>query len=132
MFALSHRSRSTALGAVVAALLILGLPGAAGARADADGTHAAPVNARGTNVAAPDQQVPIVSVEGTSYAAPDQVDRVTPVRPVERTPVSPIADADDSVPTSTLLALIALALGLAAIGYASWLAVRRTRSRAVV
>jgi serine/threonine protein kinase len=43
-----------------------------------------------------------------------------------------IDGTDDSGPTITLLALMALALGLAGVGFASWLAVSRKRGRATV
>ena len=112
MSALSHRSYQTVLGALIAALVIAVLPAAAAAaQPDAHGLPAARVNAPGTDVAAPDQQAP-------------RVDRTAPVGPAPK--------ADDSGPTVTLLALIALALGLAGVGFASWLAVSRKRGRATV
>ena len=134
MSALSHRSRSTVLSAIVAGLMMLALPAASGARPDTHGVPAAPVNAPGTNVAAPDQQAPrtVIRLHPSSLAA-TRVDRVEPISPVAPAPsVSPVDAADDSGPTITLLALIALGLGFAAIGYASWLAVSRKRSRATV
>jgi hypothetical protein len=133
MSALSHRSRSTVLSAIVAGLMMLAIPAAAGARPDTHGVPGAPVNAPGTDVAAPDQQAPrtVIRMHPTSIAAPDQVDRVAPISPVDRAPSGSPVD-DDSVPTTTLLALIALGLGFVAIGYASWLAVSRKRSRATV
>jgi hypothetical protein len=121
------------LSAIVAALMMLALPAVAGARPDTHGVPAAPVNAPGTDVAAQDQQAPraVIRVHPSSIAAPDQADRA-PVSPVDRAPsVRPVDTADDSGPI-TLLALIALGLGFAAIGYASWLAVSRKRSRATV
>jgi hypothetical protein len=127
MSALSHRSHQTVLSALVAALVMVALPAAAGARPDAHGVPAAPVNAPGTDVAAPDQQVlrSVVNAPGTDVAAPDQqAPRVDATGPIEGT--------DDSGPTITLLALIALALGLAGVGFASWLAVSRKRGRATV
>jgi hypothetical protein len=135
MSALSHRPRSTVLSAIVAGLMMLALPAAAGARPDTHGVPAAPVNAPGTDVAAPDQQAPrtVIRLHPSSLAATAQVDRVEPISPVDPAPsVSPVDAADDSGPTITLLALIALGLGFAAIGYASWLAVSRKRSRATV
>jgi len=72
-------------------------------------------------------------VRPASFAAPDQVDRANPVSPVDRTaPVSSVEGTDDRAPTITLLALIALALAFAGIGFASWLAVSRKRSRATI
>jgi hypothetical protein len=127
MSALSHRSHQAVLSALVAALVMVALPAAAGARPDAHGVPAAPVNAPGTDVAAPDQQVlrSVVNAPGTDVAAPDQqAPRVDATGPIEGT--------DDSGPTITLLALIALALGLAGVGFASWLAVSRKRGRATV
>ena len=135
MSALSHRSRSTVLSAIVAGLMMLALPAVAGARPDTHGVPGAPVNAPGTDVAAPDQQAPrtVITLHPNSLAATAKVDRVEPINPVDPAPsVSPVGVADDSGPTITLLALIALGLGLAAIGYASWLAVSRKRSRAAV
>ena len=131
---------------------MLALPAAAGARPDAHGVPAAPVNAPGTDVAAPDQQVQrsVVNARGTDVAAPDQQAPRIVIRPhgtgldlhgqVNGTaPVSPAPKADatgpmrrDSGPTIALLALIALALGLAGVGFASWLAVSRKRGRATV
>ena len=128
MSALSHRSHQAVLGALIAALVMVALPAAAGAQRDAHGVPAAPVNAPGTDVAAPDQQAPraIVNAPGTDVAASDQqaprVDRTAPIGPTPK--------ADDSGPTITLMALIALALGLAGVGFASWLAVSRKRGRA--
>jgi hypothetical protein len=93
------------------------------------------IHARGTDVAAPDQQAPrtVIRPHPSSLAASARVDRVEPIGPVEPAPsVSPVDAADDSGPTITFLALIALGLGFAAIGYASWLAVSRKRSRATV
>ena len=134
MSALSHRSRSTALGAIVAGLMMLALPAASGARPDTHGVPAAPVNAPGTDVAAPDQQSPrtAIRVHPSNLAATARVDRVEPVASAGRAPaVAPVDGSDDSGPI-TLLALIALGLGFAAIAYASWLAVSRKRSRATV
>ena len=111
MSALSHRSRRAVLGALIAALVMVALPAVAGAQPDAHGVPAAPVNAPGTDVAAPDQQAP-------------RVDRTAPVRPAPK--------ADDSGPTITLMAMIALALVLAGFGFASWIAVSRKRGRATV
>jgi hypothetical protein len=128
MSALSHRSHQAVLGAFIAALVMVVLPAAAGVQPDAHGVPAAPVNAPGTDVAAPDQQAPrvVVNAPGTDVAAPDQqaprVDRTAPVGPAPK--------ADGSGPTITLMALIALALGLAGVGFASWHAVSRKRGRA--
>jgi len=154
MSALSHRSHQAILSALVAALVMVALPAAAGARLDAHGVPAAPVNAPGTDVAAPDQQVQrsVVNAPGTDVAAPDQqappivlrrsgvtvashdrVHRTTPVDPAPKAEAAgPIDGTDDSEPTITLLALLALALGLAGVGFASWLAVSRKRGRATV
>ena len=135
MSALSHRSRSTVLSAIVAGLMVVALPAVAGARPDTHGVPGAPVNAPGTDVAAPDQQSPrtVVRLDPSSLSATAKVDRVEPIKAVDPAPsVSPVDVADDSGPTITLLALIALGLGFAAIGYASWLAVSRKRSRAAV
>lgn len=154
MSALSHRSHQAVLSALIAALVMVALPAAAGARPDAHGVPAAPVNAPGTDVAARDQQVQrsVVNAPGTDVAAPDQqgppvvnrprgtgvashdqVDRTAPVSPAPKADATgPIDGTDDSGPTITLLALIALALGLAGVGFASWLAVSRKRGRATV
>ena len=154
MSALSPRTHQAILGALIAALVMVALPAAAGAQADAHGVPAAPVNAPGTDVAARDQQVQrsVVNAPGTDVAAPDQqgprivlrrsgitvashdqVDRSAPVSPAPKADASgPIDGTDDSGPTITLLALIALALGLAGVGFASWLAVSRKRGRATV
>ncbi len=57
MSAPSHRPRRTALAAVAAAIAIAALPAPADARPVVDhGMPAIPVNARGTDVAAQDQQ----------------------------------------------------------------------------
>jgi hypothetical protein len=154
MSALSHRSHQAVLSAVIAALVMVALPAAAGARPDAHGVPVAPVNAPGTDVAARDQQVQrsvvnapgtdvaagdqqaprvVIRPRGTSVASPDQVDRIAPVSPAPKADATgPIDGTDDSGPTITLLALIALALGLAGVGFASWLAVSRKRGRATV
>jgi hypothetical protein len=142
---LSHRSHQTVLGALIAALVMVVLPAAAGAQPDGHGVPAAPVNAPGTDVAAPDQQAPrvVINAPGTDVAAPDQqapratrgsshyqADRTAPVSPAPR--VDATGPIDDSGPTITLPALIALALGLTGVGFASWLAVSRKRGRAAV
>jgi hypothetical protein len=135
MSALSHRSHQAVLSALIAALVMVALPAAAGARPDAHGVPAAPVNAPGTDVAAPDQQAPRVVLRrsGISVASRDQVDRTAPVSPApEADATGPIDGTDDSGPTITLLTLMALALGLAGVGFASWLAVSRKRGRAAV
>ena len=123
MFALSHRPPA-ALSAVAAALAIAALPAPALARPAVDhGVPTIPVNARGTDVAAQDQQVqrPVVNARGTDVSASDQqapiVDNPGPVRPADH--------PDDSWPTPLLLALIALGLILAGLGLAS----RRTATR---
>ena len=152
MSALSHYSHQAVLSALIGALVMFGLPAAAGARPDVHGGPAAPVNAPGTDVAARDQQVersvvnapgtdvaardqqaPRVAIRprGTTVASHDQVDRTAPVSPAPKADTSgPIDGTGDSGPTITLLALIALALGLAGVGFASWLAVSRKRGRA--
>ena len=139
MSALSHRSHQAVLSALIAALVMVALPAAAGARPEAHGLPAAPVNAPGTDVAAPDQQAPrsVVNALGTDVAAPDQqAPRVSARAPDEcrRREPGPKSTAryDDSGPAITLPALIALALGLAGVGFASWLAVSRKRGRAAV
>jgi hypothetical protein len=125
-----HRSRRTAFTAIVAVLAMAALAAPAGARPDTHGIPAAPVNARGTDVAAPDQQVqrPVVNARGTDVAAPDQQSPIVD----GGNPGSQVNAADDSTPTLTLLALIGLALALAGIGFASWLVVSRKRSGAAV
>jgi hypothetical protein len=132
MSALSHRSHQALLSALVAALVMIGLPAAAGARPDAHGVPAAPVNAPGTDVAARDQQVqrPVVNAPGTDVAAPDQQAPRVVIRP-RGTSVTSHDRVDRTAPV-TLLALIALALGLAGVGFASWLAGSRKRGRAMV
>ena len=149
MSALSLRSHQAVLTALVAALVMSALPAVAGARPDPHGVPAVPVNAPGTDVAAPDQQAPrpVVNARGTDVAAPDQqaprggstprgtsvashdqLDRTAPVNPAPKADAtSPIDGIDDSGPAITMLALIALALGLAGVGFASWLAVSRKR-----
>ena len=154
MSALSHRSYQAALSAAIAALVMVAVPAAAGARPELHGVPAAPVNAPGTDVAARDQQVPrsVVNARGTDVAAPDQqaprivirphgtspglrgqVNGTGPVSPAPKGGATrPIDGTDDSSPTITLLALIALALGLAGVGFAAWLAVSRKRGRVTV
>jgi hypothetical protein len=133
--------------------MLVALPAAAGARPEVHGVPAAPVNAPGTDVAARDQQVQrsAVNARGTDVAAPDQqaprivirphgtspglhgqVNGTAPVSPAPKGDATPIDGTDDSSPTSTLLALIALALGLAGVGFAAWLAVSRKRGRVTV
>ena len=93
------------------------------------------VNAPGTDVAAPDQQAPpiVLRRSGVTVASHDRVHRTTPVDPAPKAEAAgPIDGTDDSEPTITLLALLALALGLAGVGFASWLAVSRKRGRATV
>jgi len=154
MSALSHRSHQAVLGAVIAALVMVALPAAAGARPVAHGVPVAPVNAPGTDVAARDQQVQrsVVNARGTDVAARDQqaprivlrrsgisvashdrVDQIAHVSPAPKADAtSPLNGSDGSGPTITPLALIALALGLAGVGFASRLAVSRKRGRATV
>ena len=134
------RSSRTALTAIVAVLAMTALAAPAGAQPTADhGVPTAPVNARGTDVAAPDQQAQrpvvilrrsgtqVVNAPGTDVAAPDQQNRISP-RP-NPVPVSPADRPGDSSPTPTLLALLALGLCLAGVAFASRLAVTRRRSR---
>ena len=129
MSALSHRPRRTALAAVAAAIAVAAFPAPAGAQPAIDhGKPAIPVNARGTDVAAPDQQMqqPIVNARGTDVAAADQqapiVDDPGPAGSADR--------PDDSLPTPLLLALIALGLTLAGVGLASRVTATRRRARA--
>ena len=129
MSAQSHRPSRTALSAIVAVLVTAALAVPADARPGPYfGVPGAPVNARGTDVAAPDQQVQrtVVNARGTDVAAPDQQSPISD-RPG---PVSPADGPDDSAPTLTLLALLGLALCLAGVGVASRAAVARRRSRA--
>ena len=154
MSALSHRSHQAILSALVAALVMVAFAPAAGARPGAHGVPAAPVNAPGTDVAARDQQVQrsVVNAPGTDVAAPDQqaarvvirprgtsvasrdqVDRTARDSPVPKADATgPIDGTDDSGPTIMLLALSALALGLAGVRFASWHAMSRKRGRATV
>jgi len=157
MPARSHRSHQVVLSALVAALAMVALPGASGASgarpADTHGVPAAPVNAPGTDVAAPDQQVRshinargtdvaardqqgprvVLRRHGTSVASHDNVNRTAPVSPAPKADATaPIDGTDDSGPAIMLQALIALALGLAGVGFASWLVSSRKRSRATV
>jgi hypothetical protein len=154
MSALSHRSHQAVLSAFIAALVMVALPAVAGARPDVHGVPAAPVNAPGTDVAARDQQVQrsVVNARGTDVAASDQqasrivirphgtsvglhgqVDGTAPISPAPKADATgPIDGTDDSGPTITLLVLIALALGLAGVGFAAWLAVSRKRGRVTV
>jgi hypothetical protein len=148
MSALSHRPRRTALTAAAAALAIAALPAPADAGPAIDhGMPAIPVNARGTDVAAQDQQAvrPIVNARGTDVAAQDQ-QRQRPIVNARGTdvvaadqqapivdnpgPVSPADRPDDSLPTPLLLALIALGLTLAGLGLASRVTTTRRRTRA--
>jgi hypothetical protein len=127
----AHRSRRTALTAIVAVLAMAAVAAPAGARPPEHGIPTAPPNARGTDVAAPDQQAPrlVVNAPGTDVAARDQQSPVV----VDRTdPGSAPVASDDSMPTLTVLALIGLALALAGIAFASWLAVSRKRHGAAV
>ena len=148
MSALSHRPGRTAVAAVAAAVAIAALPALANARPTIEhGVPTIPVNARGTDVAAQDQQVqrPVVNAPGTDVAARDQQVQ----RPVVNTrgtdvaaadqqapivhnpaPVSPANPPDDSLPTPLLLALLALGLTLAGLGLASRFAATRRRTRA--
>ena len=147
MSALSHRPGRTAVAAF-AAVVIATFPGVANAQPVSDhGVPTIPVNARGTDVAAPDQQVqrPVVNARGTDVAAQDQQMR-QPIVNAPRTdvaardqqapivddpgPVSPADRADDSTPTLLLLALIALGLTLAGLGLASRVTATRRRTRA--
>jgi hypothetical protein len=132
MFAVSqHRPRSL-LAAAITALALGAFASPALARFDSgvprSADAAAPVNARGTDVRAPDQQSPkvIVNARGTDVAAPDQQSptdggggRVRPVDPVP---------SDDSLPTVTLIALIAAGIG--GLGFAAHAASGRRRTRA--
>lgn len=129
MSALSHRPGRTAVAAVAAALAVAALPGVANARPAFDhGVPTIPVNARGTDVAARDQQVqpPVVNARGTDVAAADQQAPIVH----NPAPVSPADAPDDSLPTPLLLALIALGLTLAGLGLASRFAATRRRTRA--
>ena len=154
MSALSHRSRQAVLSALIA-LVMVALPAASGARpadphgvpvapVNAPGTDVAardqrvqrsPVNARGTDVAARDQQTPRVVFRrrATSVASHDNVGRTAPISPAPKTAATaPTDGTDDSGPAITLPALIALALGLAGGGFASWHTASRKRGRATV
>ena len=75
----------------------------------AEGAGFEPADEPGTDVAAVDQQAPIVD---------------------NPAPVSPADSPDDSWPTLVLLALIALGLTLAGLGLASRHAATRRRTRA--
>jgi len=120
------------LVAVIAGVVMLALVGpAAAAPYDYTGQHGgiyAPVqvNARGTDVAAPDQQASApIDARGTDVAAPDQQ------APVSSGPgaAEPVGTSDDTLPTPALLSLLALGLGLAS---ASWFATSRRRHRTPV
>ena len=129
MSAQSHRHRRTALAAAAAAIAIAALPAPADAQpAIEHGVPGIPVNARGTDVAAQDQQVqrPVVNARGTDVAAADQQAPIVH----NPAPVSPADPRDDSLPTPLLLALIALGLTLAGLGLASRFAATRRRTRA--
>jgi hypothetical protein len=122
MFAVSqHRPKSLILAAIAALAL-----GAFATPALARTDEPAPVNARGTDVSAPDQQSRpvVVNARGTDVAAPDQQSPVAGGRPE---PVSPVP-SDDSMPTVALFALIAVGLG--GLGFAAHLASGRRRTRA--
>jgi hypothetical protein len=124
MFAVSqHRPRSL-LAAAIAALAL----GAFATPALAGSDQGSPVNARGTDVAALDQQSPAVSVNarGTDVAAPDQQSTVADPGGLPE-PAGP-APGDDSMPTVTLFALIAVGLG--GLGLAARVATGRRRTRA--
>ena len=148
MSAQSHRHRRTALAAVAAAIAIAALPAPADAQpAIEHGVPGIPVNARGTDVAAQDQQVqrPVVNARGTDVAAQDPqmrqpivnapgtdvaaADQQAPI--VDNpAPVSPADPPDNALPTPLLFALIALGLTLAGLGLASRFAATRRRTRA--
>jgi hypothetical protein len=122
MFAVSqHRPKSLLVAAIAAQAL-----GAFATPALARFDEGVPVNARGTDVAAPDQQSPAVSVNarGTDVAAPDQQ---SPIVVGGVRPASPVP-SDDSMPTIALIALIAVGLG--GLGFAAHLATGRRRTRA--
>src|SRR4051812_1135698 len=76
MSAQPPRSSSTVLGVMVAGLLLVALPAAAGAQSESHGVAAAPVNALGTDVSAVDQRDnrAAVAVRGTDVSAVDQRD----------------------------------------------------------
>ena len=149
MSALSRHSHRAVLSALTAALMMVALPAAAGARPDAHGVPTAAVNAPGTDVSARDQQVQrsVVNAPGTNVAAADQQAPRVIIRPrgagtAWHDQVDPSAPAGpaktdaggtiDSGSSITPVALIALTLGLAGVGFASWLAVSRKRGRAAV
>ena len=123
MFAVSQHRPKSLLVAAIAALALGAFATPALARFD----EGVPVNARGTDVAAPDQQSPkvIVNARGTDVAAPDQQSPVADGGRPE--PVSPVP-SDDSMPTIALIALIAVGLG--GLGFAAHLATVRRRTRA--
>jgi hypothetical protein len=132
MFAVSQRSPKALLTAAIAcvALGVTAMPAAARYDSPHPRSHtvAIPVNAPGTDVAAPDQQSPkvVVNARGTDVTAPDQQSPIADVasRPA---PVSPAPD-DGSLPTVALVAMIALGLG--GLGVAARLATSRRRTRA--
>jgi hypothetical protein len=132
MFAVSQHRPKSLLAAAIAALALGACASPALARYDAPAPHgsdvAAPVNARGTDVAALDQQSPaiIVNARGTDVAAPDQ-QSPTDVGGGRVRPVDPVP-GDDSLPTVTLIALIAAGLG--GLGFAAHAAAGRRRTRA--
>src|SRR5215211_7887661 len=131
MSALSHRTRRTAFASLVAAGAIAALPAPANAQAAIDhGVPAIPVNAPGTDVAAPDQQAPRPVVNARPQLGPPTWP--TAPKPIVRNPapVSPADPPEDSLPTPLVLALIALGLMLGGLGLASRLAVTRRRTRA--
>ena len=129
---MSGRSKGV-LAVVVAGIVMLALSGPAAAVSDEVGAHSgfyAPIapNARGTDVAAADQQAPrsVVNARGTDVAAPDQQAPVG--RPAGS--VTSVDTSDDTLPTLALISLIALGLG--GLASASWVAASRRRGRAAV
>ena len=86
------------------------------------------VNARGTDVAAQDQQTrqPVINARGTDVGAADQQAPIVG----KSGPVSPADRPDGSSPTPLLLALMALGLMLAGLGVASRVTATRRRTRA--
>ena len=118
------------LGIIVAGIVMLAPAGPAVARIADDPLYGGndrpvPVNARGTDVAAPDQQASApINARGTDVAAADQQLQFSS-GPVAGEPA--LTGDDDALPTTALVAL--LALGLAGLASASWFAVSRRRHR---
>ena len=129
MSARTQRLPTGVLCAVIAGLAMVALAAPAGARLDRrTADRRAPVNARGTDVAAADQQTPrpVVNARGTDVAAVDQQAPSAAASDQQ----APVAAPEDTIPSFALIAMLAVALGGAV--FVTRLATTRRRSRAAV